>query len=112
MPKADDGLTIEGSTVNHQIRGLVVDAAVGVDTAIVARADIIKRTCHLVRVAEQGRILHVANGAQPRDVLAQRPSHARSVVPVTVGQIDELAKHVGERFVNGACAVDDLGGAT
>jgi hypothetical protein len=100
---------VEELAVRHQECRLVVDAAVGVHTAPVVRLVVRKALvlAHAVRLAEGGRIGHVADRAAQR-VLADRP--------VGVGRIaQELVQRshdVGEALVEGArlSVVDEIRG--
>ena len=98
-----DRLAVEGAAVGHQEGGLVVDAAVDVHAAAVRRRD-----PRVVRAGMRSGSPKAVGFAMSRIApirASPRPSASATPgvsVPRAVGQVDELAAHVGERLVDRA----------
>ena len=91
-----DGVAVECIAIGYQVGGLVVDAAVGVHAAVVARGGVIKRTRHRVRIALRRGIGHVTNDTDgAREVFADQPARGRGIVAGAVAEINELAPDIG-----------------
>ena len=82
-------------TVGQQGGGPVADTGVGVHAELVGS---VEGAAHPVRMVLGGRVGHVADDAR-RPVLADLPPDVRSEVD-PVGEVDELAEHVGHGLVD------------
>ena len=67
-----DASTVESTTFDHEVSGLVVDTAVSVYAAVIIGTGIEIWTAHFVGIASIWRVAHAANSTQSA-ILSQQP---------------------------------------